>query len=34
MAGLAGHIKDRQGNPHDLTIMVMPLAKWPGWWQP
>jgi len=34
VATLARHIKDRQGNPHDLTVMVLPLAKWHGWWRP
>ncbi len=34
MGVLAGHIRDREGNAHDLTIMVLPLGKWHSWWQP
>ena len=33
VATLVRHIKDRQGDPHDLNVMVLPLAKWHGWWQ-
>lgn len=32
-ATLREHVKDREGKPHDLAIMVLPLGKWYEWWQ-
>lgn len=26
-------LRDEQGRPHDLVVMVLPLGKWYQWWQ-
>jgi ribosomal protein S18 acetylase RimI-like enzyme len=31
-ATLREHVKDREGKPHDLAIMVLTLGKWHEWW--
>lgn len=26
-------VRDEQGHPHDVAVMVLPLGKWYQWWQ-